>query len=202
MRRRAVDRHRGGQLTQPAAVLTVAAERLTHLDEPRRRLRERQIALGLARELQRLEIQIAPLFRVRRRERRVLTGDRQAQVTEHPRRFVIAEQDVDLTAGGRRLALETPDEIQRSPGIAAAIDEVAELDEMRGAAAPMTTAVDDTGGLQNLQQSIVGAVHIANGDDTFDVVPLARLAARRRSSAGDDRDGENSRDANRPARVH
>ena len=39
-----------------------------------------------------------------------------------------------LTTGGLRLALETADEIQRFPGIAAAINEVAELDEMRGAA--------------------------------------------------------------------
>src|SRR5262245_14357836 len=62
--RDAVDRDRRRPLAEPAPVLAVAAERRRHLDEARRRLRQRRIALRLARELERLEVALAQLLGV------------------------------------------------------------------------------------------------------------------------------------------
>src|SRR5262245_16097866 len=109
----AVDLDRDRELPQPLAVLAVAAEGLPHLDEAWRHLRRRRIALGVGLELQRLEELVAPLDRVLGGKGGVFARNRQPQVAEHPRDFVIPEEQVRLAAGLFGFALEAAVEVER-----------------------------------------------------------------------------------------
>jgi hypothetical protein len=62
-----------------------------------------------------------------RLERPILARRRIAHVAEHPHHLVVAEERVDRAARPRRLVLQPPDEIERSPRVGSAIEDVAGL---------------------------------------------------------------------------
>jgi hypothetical protein len=59
-------------------------------------------------------------------------------------------------------------------------------------AAQWQVSVDDAGGLQDLDEAIVGAVHVADGNDAVDAGPLAFVGGVQRP-----RDGEREEDDDR-----
>ena len=94
-------------------------------------------------------------------------------------------------AGGLGGPLEPPHQIERLPRVVAAIDEVAQLDDVGPSADPTQLAVHDTSDFQDFDKPVVGAVDVADGDDALDVVPFARAGGRKlRRHESDERDDD------------
>ena len=92
---------------------------------------------------------------------------------EHARRLVVAQQQVQLSAGRLRLFLEPPHEVEHLPRIVSTIDDIAELHDVRRTGGPVQSASIDAGDLENLDEPVVGAVNITDGDHALDAGPLA-----------------------------
>ena len=103
----------------------------------------------------------------------VLAGVDVAQVAQHAHDFVIAEQSMDRAAGAAGFVFEPFQQIERFPRIGPAIDDITELDEVGAPARPAQAFVQDSGGLQDLDEPIVRAVHVADRDDPIDAFDLA-----------------------------
>ncbi len=88
---------------------------------------------------------------------------------------MIAEDDVEPTAGRLCLALQPHDEIEHAARVRAAVDQVPEAHEMRAAARPAQIRPDDPRRLQQLDESGIRPVHVAEGDDARHVVPAPLL---------------------------
>ena len=85
---------------------------------------------------------------------------------------------MDAAARSLSFALELPEQIQNLPRIVAAIDGIAELDEMSLAANPVRLGIDQPSHLQDLDESIVGAMDVADRHDALDPLPFARAFVR------------------------
>ena len=86
---------------------------------------------------------------------------------------MVAEQHVNAAAGRLGLALEPPEKVERLARIGAAIDDVAELHEVRRAAGPAAVRVDHARDCEDLDITIVRAVNVADRDDVLDALPFA-----------------------------
>jgi len=86
---------------------------------------------------------------------------------------MIAEKGVYRAAAASRLALQTFDEIERLARIGSAIHDVAELDQVSASAGPVQASVEDPGRLQDLDEPLVRAVHVADRDNPLDALDLA-----------------------------
>ena len=127
------------------------------------------------------------LFRPRRDERCVLSRRRVPQISKKAHHLVVAEQRVHGPARPLRVLLHRVQQVERLERIGAAIDHVAELDEVRAPAHPALAIVDETRRTQDLDEAIVGAVHVADGHDAVDAGELTagrRRGRPRRTGAG------------------
>jgi cytochrome c-type protein NapC len=61
-----------------------------------------------------------------------------------------------------------------SSGCHDTVHDVAKLDQMSAAACPAQAAIEEPGGLQDLDEAVVRAVHVADRHDALDAVDLAR----------------------------
>ena len=139
----------------------------------------------------RLQIALARAVGIVVRERRVFSRPHQAKVAEHAGDLVVAHQLVPRAAGGLGGPLEPPHQIERLPRVVAAVDDIAQLDDVGPSSDPTQLAVHDAGDLQDFDKSVVGAVHVADGDHALDVVPLARAGGRNlRRREGEERDDD------------
>ena len=91
-----------------------------------------------------------------------------AHVPEQVHRLVVAERHVKLSARRGGLALQAHQQIHHLARVLAAIEQVAGADEMCPAAGPVEIAVHDANRLEQLDEVVVGAVHVGEGDHTLD----------------------------------
>ncbi len=177
----AVDLHDTVQRPQPLAVRPLAPERDAHLDGSERRFLQQLLAL-LRRC--RLDEPLPDLFRSGGGERRVLAWRREPQIAEHAHDLVIPQQRVHGAARARGVLAETLEQVERLPRVRTAVDDIAQLDEMRFSGRPPQPGVDDLRRTENRDQPIVGAMHIADGDDALDAVDLAGRGGSVQATAG------------------
>ena len=118
-----------------------------------------------------------------------------AQVAEQVHRFVIAEHDVQLAARRACLALQAHQQVHDLARIAAAIEQIAEAHDVRGAGGPVVGSVDHAGLAQQRHELVVGAVHVCERDHAWDIAPhrarcvgSRRLAVRRGREQGRQQD--------------
>src|SRR5262245_2669540 len=82
------------------------------------------------------------------------------------------------------------EQIERFPRVRAAVHDVAGLYQMGLAAGPSKLVVDERCGPEDLDESVVRAVHVADGDDPLDSDDVAGGGGgRRRRAAGAEGDG-------------
>ena len=117
-------------------------------------------------------------------ERRVLAWRREPQIAEHAHDLVIPEQRVHGAAGARGLLVETLEQVERLPRVRTAVDDIAQLDEVGLSGRPPQPGVDDLRRTENRDQPIVGAVHIADGDDPLDAIDGAGRGGGVQGTAG------------------
>ena len=156
-------------LAEPAAVLPVAAERepVFHPAEwafslPRVAVRAFVSAGRIGQPLVR---RIAQVSGVGRTEGGELSGRDVAKVACDVHGFVVADQHVYPSAGPGGLSFQVDEQVHDLARVRAAVEEVARLHELRAAAGPLATAVDDTGVLQHVDELVEAAVHVADGHD-------------------------------------
>ena len=82
--------------------------------------------------------------------------------------FMVAQEPDDATAGFGSLLLKSAQKTVRLLRFRSAVDHVAHLDEGVGAGRPMIGIVDDAGMSQDFVEGIQFAMHVADGDRSFD----------------------------------
>ena len=88
---------------------------------------------------------------------------------------MVAEEDVDHAARRRGLLFESHEEVEDVLGPLAPVQNVAELDEVGGAALPVKVGVDqvDLGVGEDVDEPVVIAVQVGHGHNVVDARPLA-----------------------------
>ena len=173
------------QLAQPPAVVAVAPERQAHLDQPERHL---------LKDLRRAPRSLAGFATLRyssrsdsesaRDEGGVFAGRDQPQVAEHARGLVVAEQQVQR--GRPPSAASVSSRRTRSSALRESSPRSTRSPSWTTCVSPpiqRRLAVDDAGDLQDLDEAIVGAVHVADGDDALDRRSIRTAPAASRTCA-------------------
>ncbi len=79
---------------------------------------------------------------------------------------MIAEHDVQCSARGGCLALETHDELHDGTRLGAAVEQIAEADDMGGARGPAHVGIHDARRAQELDEAVVRSVDVGERDDS------------------------------------
>ena len=77
---------------------------------------------------------------------------------------MIPQENLDASSSAPGLVLEAHEEVEDLPDGATPVEIVAGLDERRRSAAPFPIGVDEVGGLENSDEGIPCAVHVADRD--------------------------------------
>jgi len=120
-----------------------------------------------------LEVALSGLIGSRVDERLVLGRHRVPQIAEHPHHFVVTEQHVDRAAGARCFLFQLPQQVECLERIRSAIEHVANLHQVGGSTRPTEAPVKHACRLKDLDQPIVRAMDIADGDDPIGAIDLA-----------------------------
>src|SRR5258706_3711609 len=152
----AVNLHNGVQCPQQLAVSAVAPKARSHLEKSKRWLFPARLVGGRGA----FDRGVAQVCRSRGDERGVLARRYVPQISQHPHDFMVAEQLVHRTAGAGRVLLQPLQQIERLRRIWPAIDDVAELNQMRASTCPAQSLVEKTGGFQNLDAAMVPPVNV------------------------------------------
>ena len=96
---------------------------------------------------------------------------------------MVADDDVHAAARRGRLRLQAHQQVHDLARIVAAIEEVAQADEVCRARLPVQVPVDHTLRLEQGGQFGVRAVNVGEGDDALDVLPLDLLRRERPAGA-------------------
>ena len=99
-------------------------------------------------------------------ERLVVGGRYVTPVAEQCHELVIAEHDVQCSARGGGLALETHDELHDGARLGAAVEQIAEADDMGGARRPAHVGIHDARRAQELDEGVVRSVDVGERDDS------------------------------------
>ena len=99
-------------------------------------------------------------------ERLVVAWRDVTPVAEQSHELVIAEHDVQCSARGGCLALETHDELHDGTRLGAAVEQIAEADDMGGARGPAHVGIDDACRAQELDEAVVRSVDVGERDDS------------------------------------
>ncbi len=87
------------------------------------------------------------------------------ELVEEVHDLVVAEEGFDPAARAPRLLLEPHQQVERFTHFGPAIEDVSGLHEDGRASDPLTLGVDEARGLQDFDELIEGAMHVADGDD-------------------------------------